>query len=704
MPTYEITAPDGRKFRVTAPEGASQDDVLAYAQKQMGKPEESAVSSTRKFLSGASEAARQGLTLGLSDEIQAAMDAGIQGGENLVRSGLRGLGADVSPGMPMGEKYDQSLARQRGEMKEFDEAHPIISMGANIVGGLAVPGGALAKGAAKTAGPATSMLAQAAESPVIQRGLEIAGRYASKVPAALRPIAAGGAGGAVTGFNAGEGGFDERAANAVQGGMIGGAFGALAPLAVKGVSGIMGAVDEIVPANVKETAVRKIEKALGRDKLTPADLAAKLEASPELIPAAAGGRNLKALADVVVTRPGESGQRADKIAEALADQASIKASDDLRKGLGTSGEFYDTIASLDTAKRAAAAPLYEKAYSAQGNVWSDDLKKLADRPSVKAAMSKAYRIAAEEDVNPTALGLDLNEAGDVVLSKVPSMRTLDYIKRGLDDVVEGYRDPTSGRLNLNTEGRAVNDTLRQWVKALDDANPDYKAARDAWAGPTRAQAAMRDGEDFLTMRPQEIAEKLKDLGASERDYYRLGVERRILDVIENTRDGADVFKRLIGNERKRSQLKALFPSTDDFDAFIKAANDRIDTYNTLSKIRGGSPTAPRQAAQEDFAGGTGLIGDAMVQGALGERVGAAKTLARGLAARVRAPREDVANEVGSMLLPTTDDERAAFIQRLLSGPPQRPTGVLPQGIRPMLDSERTRILSGAFAGQLAGLQ
>lgn len=36
MPTYEITSPDGRRFEVTAPEGASQADVLAYVQQQAG--------------------------------------------------------------------------------------------------------------------------------------------------------------------------------------------------------------------------------------------------------------------------------------------------------------------------------------------------------------------------------------------------------------------------------------------------------------------------------------------------------------------------------------------------------------------------------------------------------------------------------------------------------------------------------------------
>lgn len=38
MPTYQITAPDGTKLRITAPEGASQEDVLAYAKANYKKP------------------------------------------------------------------------------------------------------------------------------------------------------------------------------------------------------------------------------------------------------------------------------------------------------------------------------------------------------------------------------------------------------------------------------------------------------------------------------------------------------------------------------------------------------------------------------------------------------------------------------------------------------------------------------------------
>ena len=35
MPAYDVTAPDGRVFEVNAPEGASQEDILAYAKRQI---------------------------------------------------------------------------------------------------------------------------------------------------------------------------------------------------------------------------------------------------------------------------------------------------------------------------------------------------------------------------------------------------------------------------------------------------------------------------------------------------------------------------------------------------------------------------------------------------------------------------------------------------------------------------------------------
>lgn len=62
MPAFIVTSPDGRKFRVNAPEGATQEEVLAYAQKHMPKPVEEkydpteGMSGIEKFLAGAGKA------------------------------------------------------------------------------------------------------------------------------------------------------------------------------------------------------------------------------------------------------------------------------------------------------------------------------------------------------------------------------------------------------------------------------------------------------------------------------------------------------------------------------------------------------------------------------------------------------------------------------------------------------------------------
>lgn len=45
MPQYDVTSPEGKTFRVTAPEGATQDQVLAYARSQFSAPHSSAQAS-----------------------------------------------------------------------------------------------------------------------------------------------------------------------------------------------------------------------------------------------------------------------------------------------------------------------------------------------------------------------------------------------------------------------------------------------------------------------------------------------------------------------------------------------------------------------------------------------------------------------------------------------------------------------------------
>lgn len=65
MPTYEVTAPDGRVFEVTAPDGASQAEVLAYAQKNFKPQEVTAPTKPKTFTESAYEAGRDMLAGGV---------------------------------------------------------------------------------------------------------------------------------------------------------------------------------------------------------------------------------------------------------------------------------------------------------------------------------------------------------------------------------------------------------------------------------------------------------------------------------------------------------------------------------------------------------------------------------------------------------------------------------------------------------------
>ena len=65
MATYVVTAPDGKEYEITAPEGASQEEVLAYAQRnfaQAAKPERSMLQEAGRQIGLTARAGITGLT------------------------------------------------------------------------------------------------------------------------------------------------------------------------------------------------------------------------------------------------------------------------------------------------------------------------------------------------------------------------------------------------------------------------------------------------------------------------------------------------------------------------------------------------------------------------------------------------------------------------------------------------------------------
>lgn len=265
--------------------------------------------------------------------------------------------------------------------------------------------------------------------------------------------------------------------------------------------------------------------------------------------------------------------------------------------------------------RTAAGPLYDAAYAAPGaSVFQID--DLVARPSMSKALNNAVRIAREEGRDPSTIGFVFDEAGNATMTSQPSWQTIDYVKRGLDDVVESYRDKATGKLVLDTEGRAVNDTLRELLKRADTANPDYAAARAAYAGPAAERDAMRRGQDAIRLSPDQLAVNLGRASPSQVAQMRLGFQSQLGEQAGRLSNSANPFNSVLNRPAMEQRLAALY--ADDPDANIARLLLQRDLEGQLAgstnRLVGNSLTAERQIADEAF-GGQSLAGD-VLQGAL----------------------------------------------------------------------------------------
>lgn len=326
-----------------------------------------------------------------------------------------------------------------------------------------------------------------------------------------------------------------------------------------------------------------------------------------------GGEATKGLAEKVATAPGEGRQIATQFLndrDAAAGPRLVKALDD---NISNGGDAFTTAKALGQQRAQAAAPLYEKAF-AQNPIQSDRLTQFLQDPIVQQGMARGIEIqrlealSKGEPFDPNFYTLKPNAEGLPQPQGIPNMRTLDAVKRGLDDILEGYRDPTTGRLNLDQRGRAINDVRASYLGELDKLNPDYAAARNAWAGPSQSMAAMRMGQNFRNMRPEQIADQIANMSDSEKQFFKLGAADALRQGVAKTSSGGNEALRIVGNDYVKQQLRPLFSTDDAYSKFIGAAQNENRMFQTRQQMLGNSRTAMRLAEAQAEGGEGGLPG------------------------------------------------------------------------------------------------
>lgn len=540
------------------------------------------------------EAGIQGLTLGFGDEFEAVIKS-------------------IKNKRP----YEENLGAVRFAKEQYEAENPIKALASETIGSLPVAFGA-GQAAVKVAG-----------------AIPQATQILSKIPSVLKTVGGVTGAGAVSGGIVGAGTAEEG--ERMQGAQKGAVQGAiLAPVTLAGIKagtsatskiaekiGLPEAAKSIVEATknipivkditgktadffglsgdaIQRKADTKIIQALQRDNMTLTDIRAAMDTirksgyKPETI-MEFGGKNTKQLGETVASYP-----EARAIAETMAEERKAGAGNriltDFQQAFKVNADPVTLADNLIAARNAAAAPLYQAAYSKPVAIGNKVIDNLMQDTAFINAYNRANRIATREGFPLPALKPEGNEF---------DLKTIDYIKRGIDDEIGWSKTPASGL--GKDEIRSLKEQRSKFMKEVDAVAPtEYKQARQAYSGPTQIFDAIENGRSFFDVDARQLRKTYDALSPAEKDGFAIGAYDAIRGKIQSGADGIDQVKRTFGSPEKRDQIKVLIG--DDAFKTLESQLGREKAIRTTDiQITGGSPTQRRTVAQQEFEGGTELV-------------------------------------------------------------------------------------------------
>lgn len=562
-------------------------------------------------------------------------------------------------------------------------------------------------------------------------GLGYIGRAGSLGGTIGRSALVGAGSGALAGAGNTDGGFSERALGAGIGAGLGAgagavipAVGAAAPRIASGLSeagstvvrglGIAPREAEITP-RATDSALRYVERLLessGSDLLGghASAIGKPITAAEQIGPQ--GVSNMAALS----RRAGRTGNAMQAQIGARAMETPQRVVQDFADltGMDPAGSA-DMVQNLAAAGRKRAAPLYEAAYATPIRI-TDDVQEILDTPAGKQAMRNAITIAQNERVDPTSLGFDFDAAGDVVHIRQPSVRTLDFVKRGLDDVLDGYRDSTTRRLNLTNESRPVvglvTDLRDAMVRMTGGETGTYAQALAAGGDPIRLESAFRDAPKLFGQRTslRDFRAGTARMGEGERNALAAGYANKLY---EDSMGGRLGTRQLTQIDLPLTQQKlADLIGPDEADEFLSRVRLETDMARSGARMAPGtnSVTAEAMEAMRDQDRGVGILNDLArnveTSGVIG---GATRTAADAVAAPVagfirgfQAPAsQPVRDEIGRLLAldPQSLEAIIAEARRLSGSATQGGDGALDRVLSGQASSAASR--SARVGGQSA---
>jgi hypothetical protein len=554
MPKYRITVPDAGTYEVTTPEGYSQEQAFELLQGQLGGAGRTPEREKTGGLSAAAQGVGQGLSFGLSDEIEGA-----------VRGGYDALTSDKSFTDAYAERRD--VARER--LSRAAEDNPVAYYGGEIGSALVVPGG-LAKMGVKGA------LAKSADLGLGARS--VAG------------LKEGAAYGAAYGFGTGQGGVEDHAQNMLTSAALGGAIGGAIPAAVDVGANVAGHVtrgvrgyrdpDGMASEKLTEAMARHVGKSgspadivAAREEI--AKLAAEAADNPHMMVADIGGETTRRLMRQANNMPNDNVTAFNKALDTRQEGQWSRLEGGLAKALGSPDDYSRAVDDVIARRSSAASSEFAEAMAVDVPM-TPQLQGVMQRPAMQSLIKNVEASLANEG---QAVGLETR------------MQALHRLKMELDNQI-GTAKRAQAMGNDRTAGmdaRTLTILKRDLLDAVD--NPAYQKALQNFAGESALANAAEEGfEKALRLPTEEIGKALAKMTAGEQEMWRMGAARAIAGRIREGDVMRDRTKGVFSSPDMRMRLKAIFPDDATLQEFERLLSQEGAMAQTRRAVQGGSAT------------------------------------------------------------------------------------------------------------------
>ena len=522
---------------------------------------------TRSFL--------QGGTFGAGDEIVAGGAAAL---DSLVR------------GEDYGKAYDARVANERRKLDQFREDSPVAAYGTEIAGAIPtalIPAGAVAKAS---------------------QGAPLLGKM-------LLGAGAGAGEGAVYGFNAGEGGLENRLSEAAKTGALSAVLGAGTPLAGAGAQKAMGRILTKKASGQVGTS-RPGYEVLSRvlqsdDSLTGPGAQRLATAGPDAMLADAGP-SAKSLLDTAVQRSGPGAKIGREAVEKRASTAGKSLQSTLDDLLGAPEGVKTAAKGIAKETRQARDDAYTAAYEKAIDYASDAGRKIESvlgrvpNRVMKGAVETANERMQAAGIKNKQILIDIADDGAVTFKEMPNVQQLDEIKKALGIMGAEAVDQFGRRTGA---GQMYSRLARDIKSATSEAVPEYGQAVKIGGDKIERDTALALGRDLLkpgTTR-ETVTEFVDDMSDEARQAAAQGLRSTIDDTLANVKraltdgnmDAREAVKLIKDLSSRANREKVSMILGDDVGKRLFSELDKASAaFDLRAGVARNSATFARQAMDD----------------------------------------------------------------------------------------------------------